>query len=59
MNIHSLSSNAIDSMVMYTRNDEGHSSNSSYSGYNTNKFKKGYSIICDFCMCKGHNKEQL
>jgi len=48
----SVTDSGVDPMVMYSRT----SGISSTQGLN--KFKKNFPVVCEFCRCKGHTKDQ-
>ncbi|KAH0709808.1 hypothetical protein KY290_011212 [Solanum tuberosum] len=48
----SISGSGVDPLAMYSRTGGGPSA----QGFN--KFKKNFSVVCDFCKCKGHTKDQ-
>jgi len=48
----SMGSTGMDPLAMYSRTGGGSSSQG------VNKFKRNFQVVCDFCRCKGHTKDQ-
>ncbi|KAL3351908.1 hypothetical protein AABB24_020142 [Solanum stoloniferum] len=52
MGMNSISMSGVDPLAMYSK------SGGSTSAQVPNKFKKSFGIVCEFCRCKGHTKDQ-